>query len=106
MVVGLDLGVPLREVAHVDERLARVRRGDDELVEESAGAAAELRHVDLAVGDAVRVPDGVGSALGDPREQRLRGQRPLDGRVRTEAESRYAAHEPLFDSVDRTTPRT
>ena len=57
---------------------SRAVGGTDELVEERARAAAELRHVDLAADRAVRVADGVGAALGDTREQRLRGQRPID----------------------------
>ncbi len=99
VVVRLDLGMPLREVADVDECLGGLR-GDVELVEEGARSTAELRHTRLPGGvPAVRVADGVGAALGDSREERLGGQRPVDARVRTEAESRYAAHEPLFDSV-------
>ena len=48
------------------------------------------------------VADGVGPALRDTREESLRGQRPIDRRVRTEAESGYAAHEPSLDSGNRT----
>jgi hypothetical protein len=51
----------------------------------------------------MRVPHCVGATLGDTGEERLRGQRPVDERLRAETESRYAAHELLFDSVDRTT---
>ena len=39
------------------------------------------------------------AAFCDPREERLGRERPIDVRVRTEAESRYAAHEPLLDSM-------
>ena len=41
--------------------------------------------------------------LESSREERLRSERPVDGRLGVEAESRYAAHELVFDSVDRTT---
>ena len=104
VVVPLDLRMTLREVAHVDERLGRAGR-DVELVEEGARAAPKLRDADLAVA-AVGVPDRIGAPLGDSGEQSLRGERPVDGRLRTEAESRYAAHGLLFDSADRTTSRT
>jgi hypothetical protein len=46
----------------------------------------------------MRIADGIRAALGDPREERLGRERPIGVRIRTEAESRYAAHEPLFDS--------
>jgi hypothetical protein len=52
------------------------------------------------------VADRIRAALGNSREKRLGSERPVDGRLRIEAESGYAAHEPLFDSVDRTTHRT
>ena len=45
------------------------------------------------------VADGVGAALGDAGEERLRSERPVDGRLRIEAESGYAAHGLVFDSV-------
>ncbi len=105
MVVRLDVRMTLREVPNVDEGLARLRR-HRELVEQRARAAAELRHLRGRALAAMCVSDGVGTALGDAREQGLRGQRPVDGRVRIEAESGDAAHELLFDSVDRTTRRT
>ena len=105
MVVRLDVRVALREVADVDERLRRAGR-DGELVEERARAAAQLRHARATVRGAMGVPDGVRAALGDPGEKRLGSERPVDGRLRIEAESSYAAHELLFDSVDRTTRRT
>ena len=47
----------------------------------------------------MRVADGICAALGNPREERLGRERPIDARIRTEAESRYAAHEPLLDSM-------
>ena len=59
-----------------------------------------------ALRGAMGVPDGVRAALGDPGEKRLGSERPVDGRLRIEAESGYAAHGLLFDSVDRTTRRT
>ena len=105
VVVRLDVRVALREVAHVDERLRRAGR-DGELVQERARTAAQLRHARSTLRAAMGVPDGVRAALGDPGEKRLGSERPVDGRLRIEAESGYAAHELLFDSVDRTTRRT
>jgi hypothetical protein len=67
----------------------------------------------------MRVADRVCAALRDPREQGLGSERPVDGRLRIEAESGYAAHvlkiasgsdfrltSTQFLSVDRTTRRT
>ena len=77
MVVGLDPGVALRVVAHVDQGLARAGREDD-LLEQSAGAGALLVDRRLARAAPVGVPDGVGAALGDPGEQGLGRERPVD----------------------------
>ena len=104
VVVRGHVGMTLREVPDVDEGLARLGR-DRELVQQRARAAAELRDPGATALAAMGVPDRIGAALCDSREQRLRGERPVDGRLRIEAESGYAAHEPLFDSVDRTTQR-
>ena len=40
----------------------------------------------------MRVADGVGAALGDPGQQRLRGERPLDARLGAKAVSGDSAH--------------
>ena len=98
---AVDLGMALRVVADVDERLRCVLR-DRDLVEERARAAAELRDGDGSVGSAGRIPDGVGAALGDPGEERLRRERPTDRRVGAQAVSGYAAHDaiPLSRSDD------
>ena len=101
LLASID-GMALREVADVNQCLPAVG-WDVELVEERTRATAQLRHAYGLAGRAMRVPHGVGATLGDTGEERLRGQRPVDGRLRAETESRYAAHEPLFDSVDRTT---
>ena len=76
VVVGLDVRVSLGEVPDVDQRLKRVGR-HLELVEERAGAAAKLGDARAAVA-AMGVADGVGPALGDAGEQRLRSERPVD----------------------------
>jgi hypothetical protein len=65
----------LREVADVDEHLAH-GPGQRDRVDQRAGAGLLLVHGDR-VAQAVRVPGGVGPALGDPREQRLRDERPV-----------------------------
>src|SRR5207247_1909501 len=82
------------------------RRGNLELVEEGARSAAELRHAYRLVPSVERVPDGVGTALRDAREQGLGGERALYPRVRAEAVSGYSAHEPKRCRVDRTAVRT
>ena len=41
---------------------------------------------------AVRVADGIGAPLGDPREQCLGSKRPAHARAGSEAVARYAAH--------------
>ena len=43
-------------------------------------------------GRAVGVADGVGAALGDGRQKRLRGKRPVDAGAGAEAISGYATH--------------
>lgn len=92
VVVRLDVRVTLREIAHVDERLRRAG-WDGELVQERARTAAQLRHTRAALRGAMGVPDGVRTALGNPGEKRLGSERPVNGRLGIEAESRYAAHE-------------
>jgi hypothetical protein len=77
VVVGIDRRMALREVADVNERLPAVS-WDLELVEERTRATAQLRHAHGLAGRTVCVPHGVGTALGDPCEERLSGQRPVD----------------------------
>ena len=80
VVVGLDRRVALRVVAHVDEHLVRVA-GTCDRVEQLARAGALLHDPDARADPAERVPGRVGTAFGDPGEQRLRGERPLDARL-------------------------
>ena len=87
-----DLRVTLRVVAHVDEGVLGGGR-DLDLVEERAGTASQLR--DAATAPSAlsrRIADGVGAALRDPGEQRLRRERSLDGRLGVQAVARNAAH--------------
>ena len=106
MVVGLDCRVALRVIAHVDEHVTG-SRGNDDRLEQLAGAGLLLVHRDAGRARSVRVPDGVGAALGDPGEKRLRGQRARRLRFRPEAISRYAAHAAIssfpsdvFDAIE------
>ena len=92
VVVGLDVRVALREVPDVDQRLARRPAGTES---SSSNALAPPRSFVTRVGAAraaMGVADGVGAALGDAGEQRLRSERSVDGRLRIEAESGDAAH--------------
>jgi hypothetical protein len=66
--------------------------GDLDVPEDGARAAALLVEDDRRSRGAVRVPDGIGSALGDRREQRLGRARPVDGARPAEAVSGDAAH--------------
>ena len=91
VIVRLDVRVTLCEVAHVNQRLLRLRR-NGELVEERARTAAELRHARVARCAAMGISDGVRAALGDPGQKRLGSERPVDGRLGIEAESGYSAH--------------
>jgi hypothetical protein len=91
VVVRGDVRMALREVSDVDEGLAGLGR-NRELVEEPARTAPKLRHARAAARAAVGVADGIRTALGDSGEERLSGERPVDGRLRIEAESGYAAH--------------
>ena len=75
VVVRGDRRVPLRVVADVHQRLAR-RGGDEDGLEQGARSRLLLVHLERPL-RAVRVADGVCAALGDPGEQRLRGQRPV-----------------------------
>jgi RNA polymerase primary sigma factor len=97
VVVHLDVGMPLRVVADVQQRLGRVPR-DDDLVQQRARSAAELRHFYGAVPTAEGIPDRVAAALRDSGEQSLRRERPLDGRIRTQAVTGYSAHETRCNS--------
>ena len=94
VVVGRDRRMALRVVAHVDEQLGRVR-GDLNAIEEVARRRPLLCHDRIGVtGAAVRVPDRVRATLGDPGEQRLRRQRPVDAAARGEAVTSYSTHKP------------
>src|SRR4029079_13364278 len=64
MVVGLEAGMALGVVAHVNKGLSRERRNPDR-VEEPARARALLVDRELDVGPAVAVTGGVGSPFGD-----------------------------------------
>ena len=90
MVVGGNGGVALRVVADVHQHLRRVR-GDDDRVEELAGARLLLVHLERGAG-AVRVADRIGAPLGNPREQCLGSKRPAHARAGSEAVARDAAH--------------
>ena len=46
----------------------------------------------LVLAAAIRVPDCVGAAIGDPGEQRLRSERPVDAAPQREAISGDSAH--------------
>ena len=94
MVVGGDRRMALRVVAHVDEQLGRVG-GNTNALEQVARRRPLLRHDRIGVtGAAVRVPDRVRATLGDPCEQRLRRQRPIDAATRGEAVTGYSTHKP------------
>ena len=90
MVVGLDHGMALGVVAHVDEHLARVLR-DLDAVEELARAGALLVDVNVAA-VAIRIADCVGAALGDAGQESLSGERPIDVALGTQAVSGDSAH--------------
>src|SRR5581483_9454383 len=68
-------------------------RRDRDPLEHRARAAALLVDDDRLAGRAMRIADRVGATLRDPREQRLRGARPVDRAGLAEAESGDAAHE-------------
>ena len=106
LLAAID-GVALRVVAHVDERLDGVRRNRD-LVEQLAGPGALLVHLDRAARPPVGVPDGVGAALGDPGEERLGREGPVDARGAAEAIAGNAAHQGSilgFSAVDTVSSR-
>ena len=92
VVVREDRGVALRVVAHVDERVRRVARQLDGL-EQGRRPGALLVDRDVRAGTAVRVADRIGAALGDPREERLGGERAIDAGVGVEAVSGDPAHQ-------------
>ena len=95
VVVGRDGRMALRVVAHVDEQLRRMR-GNVDALEQVARRRSLLRHGGIGVaGAAIRVSDRVGASLGDPCEQRLRRQRPVDAAIRGEAVPGYATHTQL-----------
>ena len=92
MVVGRDRGMALRVVADVDEQLGRRLRHGDPL-EQLARRRPLLRDDRIGVLRApVGVADGVGASLGDPCEQGLSRERPVNGAARGKAVAGYAAH--------------
>jgi hypothetical protein len=91
VVVGLDRGVALRVVPHVHEHLAGARR-DVHAVEQPARAAALLDDVDPRAYAPEGVSGRIGAAFGDPGQQGLRRQRPVDGRLLTQAVTSDATH--------------
>ena len=70
-----------------------VSRGTEISSSRALAPPLQLRHGDRAVRRAMRVADGVRATLGDPGEQRLRRERALDRRLRTQAVTRNTAHE-------------
>ena len=90
VVVGGERWVALRVVADVHQQPAS-RQGDDDRVEELAGARL------LLVAPRARSPRGarsrpIGAPLGNPREQCLGSKRPAHARAGSEAVARDAAH--------------
>ena len=92
MVVGENGGVALGVVAHVDEGLRRVG-GQLDVIEERRRTRPLLVNRHVRAGAAVGVADRVGTALGDPREQRLGCQRAVDRGLGVETVSGYSAHQ-------------
>src|SRR5262245_17871556 len=106
VVVGGDLRVPLRVVAHVQEGLARVLR-DVEAVEERARSGALFVKLEVTAVGAIGVANRVGAPLGDPCEQGLARECPVDPARVMQAVSGYSTHwndarslagRPLLDS--------
>jgi hypothetical protein len=92
VVVGGNRRVALRVVPDMDEQLGRLGRHRDP-VEEHRGRRPLLDDGGVAApGQAIGVADGVGAALGDRGQERLRGERPLDVGGRGETKARDAAH--------------
>src|SRR5256885_8091305 len=81
----------------MDQQLGRVARDADSL-EESGRTGALLVHLDLPARPTIGVPDGVGAALGDPREQRAGRDSPLDAAVGIEAISGDSAQSVLTNT--------
>ena len=101
-----DRRVALREVAHVHEQLVRVLRHGDAL-EQLRGRRLLLdddERRSVARRRGIGVPDRVGSALGDRRQQCLRGKRSIEARVGGEAVSGDSAHD-LIVGLGRLTRR-
>ena len=91
VVVGLDPGVTLCVVTHVDQCLGRTG-GEHDLFEERARPGALLVDRGSSRPAPVGVPDRVGAALGDPGEQGLGRERPVERARRAQAVSGYSAH--------------
>ena len=94
MVVGDDRGVALRVVANVNEGLGGAGR-QLESVEEGGRTGSLLVDRDLLPRTSVGVADGVGTALGDAGQQRLRGKRPIDTGIGVQTVSRDTAHQEI-----------
>ena len=91
VVVRRDIRVTLREVAYVDQGLPGLRP-------DSGSSTSALAPPRSFVPRACCSPRRDGRirrrrALGDPREECLGSECPVDGRLRIEAESGYSAHE-------------
>ena len=98
VIVGLDGGMALRVVAHMEENLhGRSRNG--ELRKERARARALLVHRNHVAMRPVGIADGVCAALGDAGEQSLRGQRPVDPGVGLQAISGNTTHKQSLQSA-------
>ena len=91
VVVGLDPRVTLRVVTHVDQRLGGAG-GEQYLFQQCARPGALLVDGDRARPSAVRVPDRVRAALGDPGEQGLGRERPVERARRAQAVSGNSTH--------------
>ena len=79
-------------VAHVDEELSGVVRHADAVEQEACGRPLLRDHGILLVPAAICVPDRVRAAVGDPGQERLRGERAVDAAPRREAISGDSAH--------------
>jgi hypothetical protein len=90
MVVRIDRGMPLREVADVDQELGRPG-GNGDLLEQLRCRSALLDD-DGGAGARVRVADRIRSTLRDRGQERLRGEGAIEPRVGCEAVSGDSAH--------------
>jgi hypothetical protein len=108
MVVGRDGRMPLGVVTDVDEELGRVA-GYGYTLEELRRGGALLDDCRLGVGRrAVCVSDGIGAALRNRRQERLRRKRPRKPRRGSNAVAGDSAHvlSPLTRSGPESSPTT